>query len=190
MTAQSLRLRLTGVAPLLMHSGRLADPLDASARELERLTQKRFKTAADHEAIARVEWSAGMWLEGGEPCVPGDAIEACFLGAARTRRLGKLAQAGFVCPENPRLHYAGPRDLESLWADPRFRLRKPVQVAGRRTVRTRPRFPEWALEFEAQFLLGLLDGDQVLKIFRIAGSRTGLGDWRPKFGRFSAERLT
>jgi hypothetical protein len=171
-----------------MRSGRLADPLDESARELDRLTRKRFKTPADHEEIARVEWSAGLWLECGEPCVPGDAIEACFLAAARTRRLGKLAQAGFVCPGNPRLLYPGPRNIEGLWAEPRFRLRKPVQVAGRRTVRTRPRFPEWSLEFEVQFLPGLLDGDQVLEIFRIAGTRTGLGDWRPKFGRFSADR--
>lgn len=55
MNVETIRIRLTGDRPLLMHSGRLADPLDEIARNLGKVTGKRMKTAADHEEIARVE---------------------------------------------------------------------------------------------------------------------------------------
>lgn len=188
MSGAALRVRLVGVAPLLMHSGRLADPLDPAAKELQRLTRKRDKRDADHERIMRVEWYGGLWTDDGRPCLPAEAVEAAFVRAARTRKLGPAAAAGLVCPRNAILEHDGPPDIDGLWADARFRLRVPVQVAGRRTMRTRPRFPRWSAAIELEFLPSLLDIAQVLELLRIAGDQVGLGDWRPRFGRFRVER--
>ena len=52
---RTLRFRITGAAPLLMHNGRLADPLDEHARAMARVADKRPKTEADHLRLAELE---------------------------------------------------------------------------------------------------------------------------------------
>jgi hypothetical protein len=189
MPAETLRVRLSGERPLLMHSSRLADPLDPITIELDRLTRKRDKTIADHEQISRVEWHGGLWLRDDKPCIPAEAIEAAFVAAAKTRRKGKQAKAGFLCTVSPFVEYEGPADLTSLWEDKAFRFRFPVSINDSKVMRTRPRFPRWSVAVEAEFLPSLLNRNDVMEIFEIAGFREGLGDWRPKFGRFSVKQL-
>jgi hypothetical protein len=186
MPIEKIRMRLQGVRPLLMHSSRLADPLDAAAIDLARAAAKRAKTRADHEAIARIEWHGGLWARDGLPCIPGEAIEAAFVAAARSVRKTRQAQIGFFCCESPLLAYPGPRSIEQLWADPAFRLRYPVRVHNARTIRTRPRFPEWSVVVEAEYVPTALSREEIIELFQLAGFREGLGDWRPRFGRFEA----
>jgi hypothetical protein len=189
MSAEPISFRLTGLRPLLMHCSRLVDPLDALVADLARITSKRDKTPADHEQIAKIEWTASLWLTDEKPCIPAEAIESAFIGAARSRRRGKAAQSGFLCSGNPILKFTGPVDLDALWEDPRFRFRYPVQINGARTMRTRPRFPEWLVDVTAEFVPSVLSRQEVLEFLEIAGFREGLGDWRPKFGRFSVQLL-
>ena len=49
-----VRLTLTGVEPLLMHSDRLSDPLDPHAMALREVSSKRKKTDDDHREMARL----------------------------------------------------------------------------------------------------------------------------------------
>lgn len=179
-----LTFRIEGTRPLLMRAGRLADPLDPAAQALARLAAKRAKTPADHEAIARTEWVGSLWLSGGRPCLPAEAIEACLVQAARMRRLGRAMATAVACETHAPLEFDGPADLDALWADPRFRLRSGVAVGRARVVRTRPRFPEWRAEIRLVVLSGLLDPDQVRDAAAMAGAHVGIGDWRPRFGRF------
>ena len=189
MQAEPLRVRLTGERPLLMHSSRLADPLDPITVELDRLTHKRDKTAADHEHVARVEWHGGLWLRDNKPCIPAEAIESAFVAAAKTRRKGTQAKAGFSCTIAPFVEYDGPADLSSLWSDKAFRFRYPTTVNGAKVMRTRPRFPNWQVTVDVEFFPSLLNRKEVLEILEVAGFLKGLGDWRPKFGRFSVKHF-
>jgi hypothetical protein len=189
MDTEFVSLRLIGVRPLLMHSGRLCDPLDPIARDLARITGKRLKTTSDHEEIARIEWFGGLWLDQGIPCIPAEAIEAAFVAGARMQRWGKQAEAGIQVDGPARLFYDGPEDIDELWKQQRFRLRVPVRVGTARTMRTRPRFDVWNVEFNAAYLPSLLSRSLIADIFAISGFARGLGDWRPKFGRFRVECL-
>ena len=189
MKAEIVTIRLTGARPLLMHAGRLADPLDAASQDLARITGKRMKTAADHLEIARVEWHGGLWLKDGAPCIPAEALEACFIAGARSKRRGPQAQAGMLVEEAPPLQYEGSKDPKVLWDDPNFRLRVPVRVANARTMRTRPMFKDWQVDFDVHFLPTLLNASDILEMFAISGFTRGIGDWRPKFGRFAVQRL-
>jgi len=187
MDSESISLRLIGTKRLLMHAGRLADPLDAASKALARVTGKTVKTEADHEEIARIEWFGSLWLDGGRPCVPLEALIATFVGAAKLRKRGPEARAGLVVTENAVLDYDGPRDLDELWKEPSYRLRTSVRVRGSRTMRTRPCFPDWSLKFRARFLPSVLGRDEVVELYRIAGFMRGLGDWRPVNGTFDVE---
>jgi hypothetical protein len=186
---QPIRIALTGERALLMHSARTVDPLDPVTRELGRLTSKRMKTLADHEQIARVEWHGGLWLNQGRPCIPPEAIEAAFVEGAKTRNKGKAAQAGFICKGPALLEYDGPQDVDTLWTDERFRFRCPVRIGNARTIRTRPMFRAWRAEIEAEFLGSLLSREMVVEFFQVSGACKGIGDWRPKFGRFRVDVL-
>lgn len=187
MSHRVLRVRLVGVAPLLMHSARLVDPLDPTRQRIDQLARRRSKTKADHEEISRLEWAGGLWLSEGRPCVPSEAIESCITEAARARRAGKTVRAGLIVAETPILDHDGPVGVERLASDPRYALRVPVQVNGKRLMRTRPRFTDWSLRVELHHLPGLLDEGDVLAFLKAAGDTVGLGDWRPKFGRFRVE---
>lgn len=184
MNAEAIRLRLVGTKRLIMHCGRLADPLDPISKDLARLTHKRAKTEADHDEIGRVEWNGGLWLDGGRPCVPADALMATFVEAAKSRRRTMQAEAGLVVDRNAPLMYDGPDDMDKLWEDERFRLRAGVNVNGARTMRTRPIFDDWSVEFTAHYLPTLLDRDEVYELYALAGFTRGLGDWRPQNGTF------
>ena len=189
MSVVNMTLRLDGKRPLLMNSSAKADPLNPIKIELDRLTSKRDKTAADHEQIAKAEWHGGLWLHDGNPCIPSEAIESAFNAAARTRRKGKQAKAGLCCFVSSWLQYDGPRDLPSLWADKAFVFRAPVNVNGSKVMRTRPRFNDWHVIVNVVFIPSLLNRSEVLEFFEIAGFREGLGDWRPKFGKFSVKEI-
>jgi len=78
MSVENMTLRLHGERPLLMNSSAKADPLNPIKIELDRLTSKRDKTAADHEQIAKAEWRAGLWLVDGKPCIPSGEQDSMF----------------------------------------------------------------------------------------------------------------
>lgn len=187
MKAEPIQLRITGSKRLIMHCGRLADPLDPITKDLFRLTSKRFKTEADHEEISRVEWFGSLWLHEGEPCIPAEALTATFVEAAKSRKRGPQAKAGLVVEQHARLKFRGPTDVDELWKDARFRLRVGVNVKGSRTMRTRPVFSDWSVDFTAHFLPTLLDRDEVVETYAVAGFLKGLGDWRPQNGTYSVK---
>ena len=87
------------------------------------------------------------------------------------------------------LAYDGPQDLPAMWKDPEFRKRAGVRVRYAKTMRTRPRFPAWSAQLTVSYLPSILDRDEVVTFFTIAGALVGVGDWRPKFGKFTVEEV-
>jgi len=59
MAVEKITLRLVGVGPMLMHSSRLADPLDPQAKALSKVTSKRNKVEPPRPkpaTLPRVSW--------------------------------------------------------------------------------------------------------------------------------------
>ncbi len=188
--SSEMTLRLTGTAPLLMRNGRLADPLDPYAKALNRLTSKRAKTIADHEAIARVEWTGGLWLCDGRPCIPAEALESALVKAAKARRAGSLLRAALTVHESMPIEHGGPADVDELYGLPTFRHRCGVRIGTRTAIRTRPRFDEWRVTATLSFASSMIEAASVREIARHAGEMVGIGDWRPRFGRFRVDDVT
>lgn len=186
MNYKQLRFRITGVAPLVQHNGRLANPLDPIAKQMKRVSGKRQKTDADFEELARLEFLGGLYLSDGAPCIPGELIEATLVEAARKAKRGQQAKAGVLSVGNFPLEYEGPKTPDELWADERFRLVVGVKVQRNKVMRTRPIFRDWAAEISVDFMPDQLNRSEVEEMVRTAGQIIGIGDWRPKFGRFSA----
>lgn len=189
MSYQRLQFKLTGASPLVMHNGQLANPLNSFAKAMKRVSSKRAKTDADHEELARLEFLGGLYVGEDGPCIPGELVEAALIVAAKKSKRGPQAKVGLLSDGNHRLDYDGPRDTDALWADERFRLVAGVRVGQARVMRTRPIFRDWSATIFVDFLPGQLNRAEVAEMVRTAGEVVGFGDWRPRFGRFTAETL-
>jgi hypothetical protein len=184
-----LSFRITGVAPLLMHNGQLADPLNPFSVSIAALTSKRKKVEADHREIERREFMGGLYLMNGEPCLPAEMIEAVLIKGAMKEKRGPAAKAGLLVENNAVLLYDGPRKPDELWKDASFRLRISAKVGTSRVIRTRPRFDGWSAEITVKYLPSMLNEGDIESFLVSAGEQIGLGDWRPRFGRFTVERI-
>ena len=178
-------ITIKGITPLIMHNGRLADPLDEATQALAKITGKRKKTHDDHLAMAKCEWYGGLYTdEDGAPCLPGEVIESCLVEGAKKYKLGKVAKGAVVVDGNFALEYDGPKDIDKLWERGGFVKRAGVRVAQARVIRRRPIFPAWSCAFVVSWDASMIrDLSQLMEIVESAGS-SGIGDWRPKFGRF------
>lgn len=187
---RTLKVRLTGLVPLVMHSSQLVDKNNPIVREMGKITSKGSKkqTDADRERLAELEFTGGLWLHNGKPAIPTLALEACFKDGARAARKGKDAErALFIDGDAVPLKYDGPTDPEKLWAKrEQFAFTVPAVVNKARVMRTRPIFRKWSAEAEVTYDENEMNESSVKDAWIEAGRR-GLGDWRPKFGRFDVE---
>jgi hypothetical protein len=184
------RMTATGTKPLLMHNARLSNPLDEVVREIKKVSGKRKKTDGDYEAMARLEHAGGLYwddeLPG--PYLPGQNFEKCLVEAARISKRGKDIERGvFVETDVNPLVYDGPRDIDELWKDANFLHMASVKVGTSRVTRTRPQFREWVVAAEGTFDDRVINLQDLRDIATTAGTMIGLGDWRPRYGRFTAK---
>lgn len=183
----NLKVTLTGVTPLLQHNERLVDPLDPFTKALAKLTSVKRKTEALHEEIARCEWEGGMYFDKDiGPYVPATWLDALVKEGARKNKLGTAFEAAVSCmDEKVPIQYKGPRDLDKMYKAGGFRDRRGVGLSQRKIMRTRPRFAEWGLSFTFVYDDGEVNPEQIHTALEVAGRMVGLGDFRPRFGKFT-----
>ena len=182
-------ITLTGTAPLLMHNSRLANPLDSATKALKKVTGKRNKTDDDHAELARLEHCGSLYFDPDiGPYLPGDNVWRALYDASKKRKLGPKIKEGVIITSdvNP-LSYRGPRDVAGLWKDENFRLMASVKVGMVRVMRCRPMFREWSVQVEGILDTVILDPADFSAIAETAGQLVGVGDWRPRYGRFLAQ---
>jgi hypothetical protein len=183
-------IRINGTGALLMHNGQLSDPLNRFAKALKPYSAKRKKTDEDHENLGRLEFLGSLYHdEDAGPFIPGDNVWRCLYDASKKTTQGPVFKTAVQITTlvNP-LAYSGPRGKEELWANKNFVFRHTAKNPGQsaRIVRTRPTFQEWALEADGALDENDLNFADLQAIADRAGGLIGLGDWRPKFGRFTA----
>lgn len=182
-------MTLTGVAPLLMHSADLADPIGPAAKALSEVSSKRGKTEADHLEMMELEFVGGMYYrEDTGPYLPASNIHKAIIEGARKNNKGKLIEAGVFLTSlfNP-VEYDGPRDPAEMLKHERFVSRVPVTVQRNKVMRTRPKFDEgWQVTVNGYYDDSVVGADVLEMALDKAGRLVGLGDWRPSHGRFEA----
>lgn len=186
---QRLAFRLTGTRPLIQHNERLANPLNEHTRKMAAISKKRGKTEADILDMARIEFEGGLYFdEKIGPYVMGLAIERALLDSAKREKLGQVFKAYVLCEQDQiPLQYEGPRDIEKLWKA-KFYDQRMVKVQQTKVLRTRPQFPiGWMIEPIISYDENALDKAQMVRCMQRAGDSIGMGDFRPRFGRFSVE---
>lgn len=186
---EEIKVRLIGESPLMMHNGRLADPLNPWAVKLAEFSGLRKKTEAQHIAMRRVEWFGSMYEgDDGLPAIPGANVVATIIDGAKAQRRGKQAKVGIFAaqPFFP-LRYEGPKNLDDLYDDPRFVSCMAVRVGQARVMRTRPVFRDWSCEASIFVKTDSISVSHALDALTTGGECVGILEHRPTYGRFRVE---
>ena len=183
---ESARVKIEGIAPLIMHNGQLADPTNPHSMQLKELSRKRKKTDQDHLDMKKVEFIGGLYHDPQTgPYLPDLWIEKNIRDGAAAFKQGKLILSGVQVEEQKvPLLYDGPRDIENLYADGRFVDTRGVVVQRSRIMRTRPIFPTWSAAFTVNVITSVISSKDVRRALEQGGLFVGVGDYRPKFGRY------
>jgi hypothetical protein len=183
------RITLEGTGPLLMHNARLSNPLDPAAKAIKKVSGKRNKTDDDHAEMAHLEFIGSLYHDpDAGPYIPSDNIWRCLYDAAKKSKRGPKVKEGILITTdiNPLGGYGRVRDAEALWADENFHHFASAKVGQVRVTRCRPIFRTWKVAADGIIDTNILDYSELEQIAEVAGALIGLGDWRPKFGRFTA----
>jgi hypothetical protein len=195
-----VKFLITGLAPLLIHSNKAANPINNYAKALKPLTSKRNKTDADYLEIARLEWEAGLYLHDGEVVIPGDNIDKCMLlGARKTKNGVKWETGAFIDEEFCALDYEGQKiringakiipnpELDKFY--PKFSDLRMVRVNKTLVPRCRPIFHGWSFNFTVLYDESVIDERTIQTIASDAGRLVGLCERRPRLGKFEAVKV-
>jgi len=200
-----LTIKINGIAPIIMHSGQTADPLNPFAKAMKKCSGKRGKTDEDLEVLSNLEWWAGLYLD--TPAViaddfsvsvdksaqlelPAHIIDSCLREGARKVKLGKQASAGCIVTGPAVFTHDGPKNVNDLALNGKYAYRTAVKVGTAKVMRNRPIFPVWSAEFTVEMDASVIDAEQIMDAMRNAGKLVGIGDWRPGaprggyYGRF------
>lgn len=171
---------------LIMHNGRTSNPLDPFAKAMKEISSKRKKTDADLEALSNIEYKAGLYTdEKNRVIIPSRVLESVLVEGAKKSKEGKLALSGMFVDTDAILSYAGGNmTIDQLTESPDHRLCVAVRVGMAKVMRTRPHFKDWSCKFRVSINENVANESQLKRWVEDAGGLVGIGDWRPRHGRY------
>ena len=172
---QRIKARIEGTRPLLMHRFNV---------------ENESKLKVGKKPIPEEEAKMGLYENENGPFIPSINILCSIIEAGKDAYVqgkGKKTYKEYI-KSGLLVHPAEvPLISKSGWT---IDLR-PVVVKRNRIVRARPRFDDWALEFEIEIIdPEILTPDIVRLLLERAGRYKGLGDFRPFFGTFKVVEFT
>lgn len=193
---QEMKVKFVGTSPLLMHNGMLADKENPIAAEIAQRVATKGRDRSD-QIVKEIEWFSwlgGLWLNNkNQIAIPSDAIEKCIIEGARKTKNGKMVESGVNANGWSLLEFkdAG-KTLEEIYAlgeyvDNRLVKSNPAAKTSGKVMRTRPIFNSWSFSCVLLYDDRIVPNqDSLMRWVEIAGIQVGIGDYRPKFGRFEA----
>lgn len=186
----AVNVTIQGVSPLMQHRYPMPDLASMSKGG------KKSTGAVDYSQ----EWREYLYANSsGEIIQPASHIEGALTKAAagfkvqgkRGKSYKDLFAANiFIDPVEIKHGYTVPDDLDCDADKPLYLDMRPVVVNRARVVRIRPCFkPGWSLSFTINVIDDELPFEILNDALTLAGKAVGIGDFRPKFGRFMVTKF-
>ena len=184
---KDLTIKLTGIAPLILHNNQTVDPQNYYAIEAAKVRNKKPKTDADLARLAEIDFMSALYLQDDKVILPTKVLGAAFIAGAKKDRQGPGAKAGAFFTDHAMLEYGEDLAPEELFTCGRYTSREIVKVQQSSVVRVRPIFHKWGATVKMIFDPEVIDESTIQRAWERAGHVCGVGDWRPQHGRFAVE---
>jgi len=187
----TLTVQLVGTKPMLLHNGRLANPLDPYTRDLAAISKKRNKTDDDRLNMMSIEARGSCYeTKDGLLAFPTANVWRSIYDAAKAYKLGVAVKRSLHFDDvNVPLYVDGSSVDPDKWLSyPETIDYRPVKVGTSKTMRARPLVPAgWVTTHRFGLNEKEIDADSLVPVLHRAGSIIGVGDWRPTYGTFDAK---
>lgn len=192
---EKANIRITGVGPLLLNNPQTVDPFNHFAKAMKVITRKRMgKTEDDLLELGRLERHSKMYFDDtlGVYVPTRWTTEAICLGANAVAKIGKAKMRGgiFATEEKAKLHYDGMstvKAVEDVVDNAHFTKRMILPQGQVRVTKDFPIFHKWWFETTIEFDNTVVDFSTLARIVERTAYYVGFGDFRPTFGRATAE---
>lgn len=179
---------LIGGDAALQHNGQAVDPLNKYAKAMKEITKDKTRKNTEEGIVAlgNVEYEASLYVDSkGKVVWPSRVLEAAIAAGAKKTKEGKTALASSFVDTDGVLEYeGGPLTVKQLIESEDHRLTVGVRIQQSRLMRVRPFFKNWKATFDVSVLEEQVNASTLKTWIENAGSFCGLGDWRPRYGRF------
>lgn len=192
--AETMRVPITGTAPLIVHNFSAKSKQQMLDSQQGRKTPKQIRDpeAEYQAAFYRINDETTGEVKYGFPIT---AFKAATIGAARFygKSVSMTSLRQFVFFRGV-LTDGDPQQLVEIHGEPRMRedvvrLGGPSRSAD---LRYRPEFPSWSAVLEITFVTSSISRDSVLSLVDAGGLGIGVGEWRPEkrgeFGTFAVDQ--
>ena len=194
MTIQSANIKITGINYLLQNNPQTVDPFNKFSKMKKGITAKRTKTDDDLLELGNIETESKIdfdedigvyvptrWLT--------EAICTAAFGVIKTGK-GKMRGGVFATEEKAKLFYEDMgkvKTISDVVLNPKFRHRAMLPQGQVRVAKDFPIFKGWSFSTVIEFDDTVVDFSSLRKVVERTSMYVGFGDFRPTFGRATAE---
>ena len=195
MAIQQAQLVVTGIAPLLQNNPQTVDPFNTYAKAKKAITNKRTaKTDDDLIELGNIETESKIYFDDEVGVyVPATWItEAIICTGFSVAKIGRAKMRGGLFATEPKikLQYRGMNKVKTI-ADvvmnSEFRHRMLLKQGPVRVPKDAPIFHDWSFSTIVEFDDTVVDIGSLRRIVDRSAKYGGFGDFRPTFGRATAE---
>lgn len=195
MAIQQARITITGISPLLQNNPQTVDPFNGYAKAKKAITNKRTaKTDDDLIELGNLETESKIYFDDEIGVyVPATWLtEAIICTGFSVAKIGRAKMRGglFATESKIKLKYRGMgnvRTITDVVMNPEFRHRMLLKQGQVRVPKDAPIFHDWSFETAVEFDDTVVDLGSLRRIVERSAKYGGFGDFRPTFGRATAE---
>ena len=195
MAIQQVSITITGFSPLLMNNPQTVDPFNKYTKLKKPITNKKVsKTEDDLIELGNIETESKLYFD---PIIGVYAptrwlTEAIVTAGYAVAKIGRDKMRGglFATDEKAKLTYRDMNKVKTITdvvMNPSFRHRMLLPQQQNRIAKDFPIFHDWSFSTVVEFDDSVVDFNGLKAIVERTAKYTGFGDFRPTFGRATAE---
>ena len=195
MAMRNASVKITGVTPLLQNNPQTVDRFNHFAKRMKTISAKGTRrTDDDYLEMRDLEMESKIYFDDtlGVYAPAGWLAEAIATAAFRVAKISKANIRGalFIGDDKIKLTYRDSNKVKSIAdivGNAAFRQMLTLPQGQVRIVKAFPIFHGWAMATMIEFDDKIIDPDSLSRIVEHTSRYVGFGDFRPKFGRATAE---
>lgn len=195
MAIQQAKIKITGISYLLQNNPQTVDPFNRFSKAMKVITKKKTgKTEDDLIELGNIETESKIYFDEvlGVYVPTRWLTEAICTGAFAVIKTGKDKMRGgiFAVEEKTKLTYKDMGKVKTITdvvINPVFRHRALLPQGQVRIPKDFPIFKDWSFETVVEFDDSVVDFSGLKAVVERTAKYVGFGDFRPTFGRATAE---